>query len=263
MPLVRARCSACTLPLGDPPPTTLPLRCSRCGLATAVHVAADGQPADFDPAFAPTRLLAWLASARLAMASGSPGIALGACSACGTPLAVSSRDPVSLPCPHCGDVVQGPGAERLVDQWTEPWTKVEGGGLDLEYRLAVVEAKTGLSAGCAVCGGPTPATDLQPRDYRDASPRCARCGSVTWVERSGELMQLGVRVDGLRDKRPFKVLVSIVQGEALLRADAMRGTTGRSGSSLLGATGLGCATAIAVVVLLVLGVWIAAHFAHC
>ena len=57
--------------------------------------------------------------------------------------------------------------------------------------------------------------------------------------------------------------MSIVQGEALLRADAVKGTAGRSGSSLLGATGLGCASAIAVVVLLVLGVWIAAHFAHC
>ena len=158
MPLVRARCRACTLPLGDPPPTAMAIRCGRCGVAATVQVAADGQPADFDPAFAPTRLMAWLASARVAMASGSPGIALGACSKCASPLVVSSREPVSLPCPHCGDVVQGPGAERLVDQWTEPWTKVEGGGLELEYRLAVVEAKTGLSAGCAVCGGPTPAT---------------------------------------------------------------------------------------------------------
>jgi hypothetical protein len=255
MPLVRARCRACTLPLGDPPPTELPVRCNRCGLASAVRVAADGQPTEFDPAFAPSRLMGWLASARVAMASGSPGVALGACSACGSPLVVSSRDAVSLPCPHCSEAVTGSGAECLVDQWTEPWTKVEGGGLELEYRLALVEAKSGLSAGCAVCGGPTPAGD--------ASSTCPRCGSVTWVERGGERLQLGVRIDGVRDKRPFKVLVSIVQGESLLRADSMRGTSGRSGSSMLSATGLGCATAIAVVVLLVLGVWIAAHFAHC
>ncbi len=255
MPLVRARCRACTLPLGDPPPTALGVRCNRCGLAATVPVAGDGQPTDFDPAFTPSRLMGWLASARVAMASGSPGIALGACSGCGSPLVVSSREPLSLPCPHCGEAGPAPGADVLVDQWTEPWTQVEGGGLQLEYRLAVIEAKSGLSAGCAVCGGPTPAND--------ASTTCPRCGSVTWVERNGDRMQLGVRIDGVRDQRPFKVLVSIVQGESLLRADSMRGTTGRSGSSMLSATGIGCATAIAVVVLLVLGVWIAAHFAHC
>ena len=72
-----------------------------------------------------------------------------------------------------------------------------------------------------------------------------------------------LRGRGVRGAAAFKVVVSIVQGESLLRADAMKGTTGRSGSSMLSATGLGCATAIAVVVLLVLGIWIAAHFAHC
>jgi hypothetical protein len=220
-----------------------------------VRVAADGQPADFDPAVGPPRLMAWLASARVAMASGAPGIALGACTHCGTPLVVSAREPVSLPCPHCGEVVHGSGAERLVDQWTEPWAKVEGGGLDLEYRLAVVEARTGLSVGCAACGTPTPASD--------PSMACARCGSVTWIERNGGRMQLGVRVDGVRDKRPFQALVSIVQGEALLRADALQGTMGRSGGSLLGATGIGCASAVALVVLLALGIGIAAHFASC
>jgi hypothetical protein len=263
MPLVRARCSACTLPLGDPPPTALAVRCNRCGLAARVSVAGDGQPTDFDPAFTPTRLMGWLASARVAMASGSPGVALGACSACASPLVVSSKEPVSLPCPHCGETVPGPGAEKLLDQWTEPWTKVEGGGLELEYRLAIIEAKSGLSAGCAVCGGPTPSGEAGPGGSREATPRCARCGSVTWVERGGDLIQLGVRIDGIRDQRPFKVLVSIVQGESLLRTDSMRGTTGRSGSSMLSATGLGCAGAIAAVMLLVLGVWIAAHFAHC
>jgi Zn finger protein HypA/HybF involved in hydrogenase expression len=220
-----------------------------------VNVAGDGQPTDFDPAFTPSRLMGWLASARVAMAAGSPGVALGACAACSSPLVVSSKEPVSLPCPHCGETTPAPGADKLVDQWTEPWTKVEGGGLELEYRLALVEAKSGTSAGCAVCGGPTPPGD--------SAPRCPRCGSVTWVERGGDRMQLGVRVDGMRDGRPFKVLVSIVQGESLLRTDSMRGSTGRSGSSMLSATGIGCATAVAAVVLLVLGIWIAAHFAHC
>jgi exosome complex RNA-binding protein Csl4 len=255
MPLVRARCSACSLPLGDPPLSTLAVSCNRCGRAAAVRVAADGQPADFDPAFGPARLMGWLASARVAMASGAPGIALGACAGCGSPLVVSSREPVSLPCPHCGEAVQGSGAERLVDQWTEPWAKVEGGGLELEYRLAVVEDRTGLSAGCAVCGGPTPTGD--------SSMACRRCGAVTWVERGGGRMQLGVRVDGVRDKRPFEGLVSIAQGEALLRADAMRGTAGSSGGSLLRATGIGCAAAVAVAVLLGMGIAIVAHFGHC
>jgi hypothetical protein len=224
-------------------------------VAAEVRVAADGQPTDFDPSFTPTRLMGWLASARVAMASGTPGIAVGACAGCGSPLVVSSREPVSLPCPHCGEPVQGSGADCLVDQWTEPWTKVEGGGLELEYRLVLVEDRSGLSAGCAVCGGPTPPGD--------PSMVCARCGSVAWVERGNARVQLGVRIDGMRDERPFKSMVPIVQGESLLRADAVRGTTGRSGSSLLGATGLGCATAIAALVLLALGIGIAAHFAHC
>ena len=70
---------------------------------------------------------------------GIPGIALGGCGACGSPLVVSSREPVSLPCPHCGEAVQGTTAECLVDQWTEPWARVEGGGIELEYRLAILE----------------------------------------------------------------------------------------------------------------------------
>ncbi|HEY1695791.1 MAG TPA: hypothetical protein VGG39_26670 [Polyangiaceae bacterium] len=255
MPLARARCPACTLPLGDPPPATLSVTCGRCARANLVPVAADGQPADLDPAFTAGKLLSWLASARVAMASGTPGVAVGACTTCGSPLAISSRDPVSLPCPHCAQPVAGTAAERIVDQWMEPWARVEGGGIDLEYRLAMLEEKHGATAGCAACGGPTPPND--------PSDRCARCGAVAWVTRPGGRFQLGVRIDGTRDERPFKVLVSIVQGEALLRADAMRGTTGRSGRSLLGATGIGCASAAAVIVLLVLGIWIAVHFAHC
>jgi hypothetical protein len=263
MPLVRARCRACTLPLGDPPPATLQVRCGRCGLTGAVQVAADGQPTDFDPAFTATRLMAWLASARVAMASGAPGIALGACAACSSPLIVSSRESVSLPCPHCSEPVQGPAGDCLVDQWTEPWTRVEGGGLELEYRLAMIEARSGMSAGCAVCGEPSPANAANEQSDSGEPSKCRRCGSIVWVERGAGPIQLGVRIDGTRDKRPFNALVSIVQGEALLRADAMRGTTGRSGSSMLGATGLGCATAVGVVVLLVLGGWMVAHFSHC
>lgn len=255
MPLVRARCQACTLPLGDPPHATLAVRCGRCGVAAAVSVAADGQPADLDPAFTPTRLLAWLGAARVAMASGAPGVAVGACAACGSPLVVSSREPVSLPCPHCGEAVQGTAAERLVNQWTEPWARVEGGGLQLEYRLAIIEDKTGLSAGCPVCGLPTPAAD--------PSCQCAQCGAVTWVRRQGGRVQFGVRVDGVRDGRPFKSLLPVMLGETTLRADTMKGTTGRSGSSLLGATGLGCAAIVGVVVLLSLGIAILAHFSHC
>jgi hypothetical protein len=255
MPLARARCPACTLPLGDPPHIALTVRCTRCGLPNTVRVAADGQPPDLDPAFSPVRLLAWLAAARVAMTSGAPGVAVGACSACESPLVVSSREPLSLPCPHCGEPVTGTAAERLLDQWTEPWTRVEGGGLDLEYRLAVLEAKHGVAAGCASCGAPTPATD--------PPGRCARCGASTWIDRDGGRFQLGVRIDGVRDDRPFRGLVSIVQGESLLRADAMRGTSGRAGRSLLGATALGCASAVAAVVVLVLAVWIAVHFTHC
>jgi hypothetical protein len=255
MPLARARCPACTLPLGDPPPATLAVTCGRCGRANAVHVAADGQPADLDPAFSPGKLLAWLGSARVAMASGAPGVAVGACATCTSPLVVSSREAVSLPCPHCAQQVQGTAAQCIVDQWMEPWARVEGGGIDVEYRLAVLEEKHGVTAGCAACGAPTPA--------KDPSERCARCGAVAWVTREGGRFQLGVRIDGTRDGRPFKVLVSIVQGEALLRTDTMRGTSGRSGRSLLGATGVGCAAAAGVIFLVVLGFWLTVHFAHC
>lgn len=255
MPLVRARCPACTLPLGDPPHAALAVRCGRCGVAANVRVAADGQPVDLDPAFTAPHLLAWLGAARMAMASGTPGVAVGACGACGSPLVVSSREPVSLPCPHCGEAVQGTAAERLVDQWAEPWARVEGGELQLEYRLAVIEDRTGLSAGCAVCGVPTPAND--PRS------QCERCGSTTWVARAGGRVQFGVRVDGIRDKRPYKSLLPVTLGETMLRADALKGTTGRSGSSLLGATGIGCAAVLGVVLLVSIGVAIAAHFSHC
>src|SRR5579863_2535750 len=101
MPLARARCRACTLPLGDAPYTSLPARCARCGLQTVIELAAHGQPTAFETALAVPRLLAWFAAARVAMAQGMPGVAVGACAACQAPLVVSSRDPIALPCPHC------------------------------------------------------------------------------------------------------------------------------------------------------------------
>ena len=189
------------------------------------------------------------------MAAGTPGVVLGACPGCGAPLAVSSRDPVSLPCPHCAEPVVGTTAGVLVDQWTEPWTRVTGGLLDVEYRLVLLEDARGLSAGCPACAAPTPATD--------PSSRCATCGATAWVQRGDGRSQLGVRVDGTRDGRPYKALVPIVMGEALLRADAARGTSARSGSSLLGATGVGCASALAVSILVAVALSVAIHFAHC
>lgn len=255
MPLVRARCRACTLPLGDPPASVLPVRCMRCGASTNVSVTADGQPVGLDSTFAELRLLGWLGAARFAMASGQLGVAVGCCGACGSPLVVSPHQPVSLPCPHCAEAVAGVAGDVLLDQWTEPWTRVEGGGMSLEYRLVSLADHLGVSAGCAVCGAPTPATD--------PSSVCPQCGSTTWIARGQGRMQLAVRVDGARGDKPFNMLLPIAQGEAMLRADAARGTSGRSGSSLLGATGVGCAAAFAALVLLTLGIWMAVHFSHC
>lgn len=255
MPLARRRCAACTLPLGDPPHVSLPVRCARCATPATASVAADGQPVAFDTAFAPMRLAAWLGAARAAMASGMLGVVVGACGRCGAPLAVSSQEAVSLPCPHCREPTAGPAADVLVDQWTEPWARVEGGGLRLEYRLVLLEDATGPGAGCAACGAATPPGDR--------ATRCERCGAVTWVARGGGRVQLGVRVDGVRDGKPFKMVVPVAQGEAMLREDAARATRGRSGSSLLGAMGIGCAAAVACLVVLVLAVWMAAHFARC
>jgi hypothetical protein len=154
MPLARARCHACSLPLGDPPHTVMQTRCARCGAGAEVRVAADGQPQDFDTAFGPVRLAEWLAHARAAMAAGTLGVVLGACSSCGAPLALSSRDRISLPCPHCTEPVAGTTSEVLVDQWTEPWARVTGGDMDLEYRLVLLEAARGVSAGCPACAAP-------------------------------------------------------------------------------------------------------------
>ena len=247
MPLARARCSTCSEPLGDPPHVAIPMRCSGCGAGTSVPLGADGQPAAFEASFTPQKLLAWFGAARAQMARGTPGIAVGACPKCHAPLVVSSREPVSLPCPHCRTPVAGEAGAVLVDQWPEPWAKAEGGGLSLEYRLAEVDDRTALTAGCAACGLPTP--------INDPSLRCRRCNAVVWVARGGRRVQLGVRIDGTRAGHPFKALVPICQGEHMLRHDAALGASSESGRSLLGITGVGCAIATALVLIpIVIGI---------
>jgi len=230
------------------------MRCTQCGLETIVPIGADGQPADFDAAFTAGDLLRWFAAARVAMGRGQPGVALGACKRCRAPLVVSSRTPLSLPCPHCRAPVAGEAADVLVDQWPEPWARVEGGGLSLEYRVAIADDTTGVTAGCATCGAPTPSND--------PSSVCARCGHATWAPRggSGPRIQLGVRVDGTRAGRPFNQLVPMVQGESMLRSDTAIGASSESGKSMLGLTGIGCAIAIAFVVLCALAIGYCVHF---
>jgi len=223
----------------------------RCGAHQQVLFAADGQPAQLDTMFPAGRLLQWFGAARVAMANGTPGVAIGACVTCHAPLVLSSRDPIALPCPHCSEPVTGTAGDVLVDQWPEPWTKVEGGGIELEYRLALLDDATGLSAGCAACGVPTPAAD--------PSSRCPRCGAATWAVRaSGNRVQLGVRVNGTRGGRPFNAIVPIVQAEHMLRSDAAIGTSAQSGRTLLGLTGVGCAIAASIpIALVIVGVVVA------
>lgn len=255
MSLARARCPACTLPLGDSPYTAIALRCMRCGTSNLVSIAADGQPVDFDAMFAAPRLLLWFGAARFAMAQGMPGVAIGACTHCAVPLTVSSREPLRLPCPHCQEPVSGPGGEVLVDLWPEAWAKVEGGGMDLEYRLAILEDSGGIAAGCAACAMPTP--------LEDPSPRCRRCNAVTWIVRpSGQRVQMGVRINGTRGDRPFKVVVPIAQGEAMLRSDAAIGTSDKSGKTVLGFTGVGCAVAVALFLVFWFGIFLAIYLSR-
>src|SRR5262245_55517150 len=128
------------------------MRCAACGLDAPLMFAADGQPPNFEASFAPTKLLQWLAAARVAVSRGALGIAVGHCGRCQAPLVISSRTPVSLPCPHRKTPVEGVAADLLVDQWCEPWARVEGGDADLEYRLALIDDGTGIAAGCAHCG---------------------------------------------------------------------------------------------------------------
>ncbi len=237
------------------------MTCSSCGRQTSLVFAADGQPVDFDAAFPAHRLMLWMQAARRAMASGMPGVAVGCCSACSMPLVISSKQPVTLPCPHCKNVVQGPAEKLLVDQWPEPWSKIETGGLSLEYRLAWVDDSTAITAGCPGCGAPTSADD--------PSVRCPRCRSVTWVEREIDddaptpekrRVQLGVRINGNRQNRPYNVILSIPQGEATLRADNVMSSSASSSSSLLGTFGIGCAVALALFTLMIIGFAILMHF---
>lgn len=256
MPLVRARCGACTEPLADPPFVTVPMRCTACGNECALQFAADGQPADFDASFTPARFAKWLAAARRAMATGMPGVAVGACPRCDAPLVISSRTAVSLPCPHCKKPVEGTAEKVLVDQWPEPWCKVESGSsLSLEYRLTWNDDASGIPGGCPSCGTPV-APD-------DAEGRCRRCGAVSWITRGEKRQQLALRVDGTRHSRPAKATVPLAQGEAMLRSDQSLGASVDSGSSLLGVTGVGCAVAFALTLLFVLAIVLAVHFKGC
>src|SRR5262245_9973939 len=119
MPLARARCTTCSEPLGDAPHVAVPMRCVTCGTSQTLMMGADGQPASFEAAFTPLQLAAWFGAARAQMANGTPGVAVGACVKCHAPLAVSSREQVSLPCPHCQTPVTGEASAVLVDQWPE------------------------------------------------------------------------------------------------------------------------------------------------
>jgi hypothetical protein len=263
MPLARARCSFCSQPLADEPHIHVPMSCASCGRQTQLVFAADGQPVDFDAAFPVHRLMLWMQAARRAMASGMPGVAVGCCAGCSMPLVISSKQPVTLPCPHCKKAVQGPAEQVLVDQWPEPWSKIETGGISLEYRLAWVDDSTAITAGCAGCGAPTAADD--------PAMQCPRCRSVTWVEREVDdenveggkakrRMQLGVRINGNRQDRPYNVILSIPQGEATLRSDNVMSSSASSSSSLLGVTGIGCAVAMALFTMMCIGIAILAHF---
>jgi hypothetical protein len=234
------------------------MRCVACGFEGPLPFAADGQPVSFDASFTPTKLSQWFAAARAAMARGAPGIAVGHCARCRAPLVVSSKTPVRLPCPHCQVPVEGLASEVLVDQWCEPWARTKGEGVDLEYRLAFVDDASGQAAGCANCG--------LPCAPNDPAMHCKRCRSVIWVARGddpnappgqGWRVQLGVRVNGTRGGRPFNALVSIVQGDQMLRTDAAVGSSSESSKSLLGLTGIGCAVAITITVLVPMAMLIA------
>lgn len=233
----------------------------QCRLTNVVTVGADGQPALFDVAFTPARLLQWVRAARSVMMNGQPGVAVGACSRCAAPLVLSSRAPLELPCPHCREPVRGTAAQLLVDQWPEPWTRVEGGGISLEYRVASIDDTTEPTAGCAGCGAPTP--------REDPSNRCRRCGACIWVERETDFdgdgvvekrrMQLGLRIDGTRQDRPADALLSLAQGEAMLRSDNAHGSSASSSSWIGSYFAIGCAGLVGITILIIVAVKACGH----
>ena len=251
MPLLRPRCPSCTKPLGDPPPVPITVACPQCRLTNVVTISADGQPALFDVAFTPARLLQWIRAARAAMMRGAPGVAIGACSRCASPLVLSSKADLALPCPHCKEPVRGTAAALLVDQWPEPWAHVASAAMSLEYRVTSIDDNTEPTAGCPGCGAPTP--------REDPSNVCRRCGVCIWVTREADLdgdgapekrrMQLGVRVDGTRQELPANAVVSLAQGEAMLRQDSALAAASESGASLTNIVGIGCAIAAALTIL--------------
>ncbi|MEI7891787.1 MAG: hypothetical protein WCI05_01775 [Myxococcales bacterium] len=253
MPLARARCAACSLPLGDPPHVEVLVRCGRCATSVSITLAADGQPVDCGVAFSATRPVHGCSAARGAMASGTPGVAVGACRRCQTAVVVPPSQPVTLLCPHCREPRPGPAADMLLDLWPEPWCRIEGANLDIEYRLVLLDAARGVAVGCAACGAPT------PPDH--PSSTCSRCRAVTWVVRPDRSrVQLAVKVDGTREGRPFKALVPVLQGEMMLRQDTSFGLRVGSGSSVLGMTGLGCALALALAIMCAAGIGFAIYF---
>ena len=64
-------------------------------------------------------------------------------------------------------------------------------------------------------------------------------------------------MNGTRGARPFNAIVPIVQAEHMLSSDAALGTSDRSGKTIIGLTGVGCAIAASLFVVMVLGIVIA------
>jgi hypothetical protein len=97
----------------------------------------------------------------------------------------------------------------------------------------------------------------------DPATRCRRCNAVTWLVRAdGRRVQIGVRINGTRGDRPFKVVVPIAQGEAMLRSDAAIGTSDQSGKTVLGFTGVGCALAVAAFLVFWFAIFLAIYLSR-
>ena len=241
MPLARARCRSCQLPLSDPPPTYVPVRCASCGTANSLAIASDGQPTSFDANFTPRRLLNWFASIRGALRRGEPGICLGGCQRCMQPIVVAPNTPVLLACPHCKDVVEGTAEKLLVDQWCEPWVRVEGNDVSLDFRLAMVEAREAESCleVCTVCAARVA-----------TGSRCATCQAPHSITRNGSPLRCIVRVDGTRHAQSIRALIPISAGELWLRRDASSMGRGAFSRPILTVFAIGCGGFIALCVAL-------------